>query len=98
MNGDTRGTLTIPQGAGPFPAALLLSGSGPQDRDEFLAGHRPMLVVADYLTRKGIVVLRYDKRGIGKSTGDFAKATTEDFAADAEAALAYLKNERKCAG
>ena len=89
------GTLTIPQGAGPFPAALLLSGSGPQDRDEFLAGHRPMLVVADYLTRKGIVVLRYDKRGIGKSTGDFAAATTEDFASDAATALAYLKSRKE---
>ncbi len=89
------GTLTIPQGAGSFPAVLLLSGSGPQNRDEFLAGHRPMLVVADYLARKGIAVLRYDKRGIGKSTGDFAAATTEDFAADAESALAYLKARKE---
>lgn len=89
------GTLTIPQGAGPFPAVLLLSGSGPQNRDEFLAGHRPMLVLADYLARKGIAVLRYDKRGIGKSTGDFAAATTEDFAADAGTALAYLKARKE---
>jgi hypothetical protein len=91
------GTLTIPQGAGPFPAALLLSGSGPQNRDEFLVGHRPFLVLADSLTRKGIAVLRYDKRGIGKSTGDFAAATTEDFAADAESALSYLKTRKEIA-
>src|SRR5262249_10347804 len=72
-NGSAKfsGTLTIPEGAGPFPAALLISGSGPQNRDEFLAGHRPFYVLADYLSRRGIVVLRYDKRGIGKSTGDF---------------------------
>ena len=91
------GTLTIPQGTGPFPAALLISGSGPQNRDEFLAGHRPFLVIADSLTRKGIAVLRYDKRGIGKSTGNFATATTDDFAADAESALAYLKTRKEVA-
>ena len=91
------GTLTIPQGAGPFPAALLISGSGPQNRDEFLAGHQPFLVLADYLTRKGVAVLRYDKRGIGKSTGDFATATTEDFAADAGSALDYLKTRKEIA-
>jgi pimeloyl-ACP methyl ester carboxylesterase len=89
------GTVTIPAGAGPFPAALLLVGSGPQNRDEFLAGHRPYLVLADALARKGIAVLRYDKRGIGKSTGDFAGATTEDFSADADAALAYLKGRKE---
>ncbi|HWZ97637.1 MAG TPA: alpha/beta fold hydrolase [Candidatus Dormibacteraeota bacterium] len=91
------GTLTIPAGAGPFPAALLIAGSGPQNRDEFLAGHSPMLVLADYLTRKGIAVLRYDKRGIGKSTGDFSTATTEEFAADAGAALAYMKTRKEIA-
>jgi pimeloyl-ACP methyl ester carboxylesterase len=85
------GTLTLPPGPGPFPAAILLSGSGPHDRDESVAGHRPFLVLADHLTRKGIAVLRFDKRGNGKSTGDYAKATTEDFASDADAALAYLK-------
>ena len=88
------GTLTLPRGPGPFPAVILLSGSGPHDRDESLVGHRPFLVLADHLTRKGIAVLRFDKRGIGKSTGDYASATTEDFAGDAEAALAYL-NTRK---
>ncbi|PYU44567.1 MAG: alpha/beta hydrolase [Acidobacteria bacterium] len=85
------GTLTVPRGPRPFPAAILLSDSGPHDRDESLVGHRPFLVLADHLTRKGIAVLRFDKRGIGKSTGDYANATTEDFASDAEAALAYLK-------
>jgi hypothetical protein len=62
-------TLTIPTGKGPFPAVLLIGGSGPHDRDESLMGHKPFLVLADYLTRKGIVVLRADKRGVGKSTG-----------------------------
>ena len=84
-------TLTLPQGKGPFPAVVLITGSGPQDRDESLLGHRPFLVLADYLTRKGIVVLRADDRGIGKSTGTFATATTTDFATDAEAGIAYLK-------
>jgi fermentation-respiration switch protein FrsA (DUF1100 family) len=84
-------TLTIPPGKGPFPAVLLMSGSGPHDRDETLMGHKPFLVLADYLTRKGIVVLRADKRGVGKSTGDYSKAVMEDFASDAEAGVAYLK-------
>jgi hypothetical protein len=70
---------------------LLISGSGPNDRDETVFGHKPFLILSDYLTRKGIVVLRADKRGIGKSTGDLAKATTADFATDAEAGVAYLK-------
>jgi hypothetical protein len=85
-------TLTIPSGKGPFPAVFLITGSGPQDRDESLMGHRPFLVLADYLTRKGIVVLRADDRGFGKSTGVFSTATTLDFASDAEAALSYLKS------
>jgi fermentation-respiration switch protein FrsA (DUF1100 family) len=89
------GTLTLPSGPGPFPAAILLSGSGPHDRDESLVGHRPFLVLADHLTRKGIAVLRFDKRGIGKSTGDYANATMEDFTGDAEAALAYLKTRKE---
>ena len=88
-------TLTLPRGAGPFPAAILIAGSGPQDRDETVAGHRPFLVLADHLTRKGVAVLRYDKRGIGKSTGNFDQATTEDFASDAAAALAYLKSRKE---
>jgi uncharacterized protein len=89
------GTLTLPKGAGPFPAALLIAGSGPHDRDEALASHRPFLVLADHLTRKGIAVLRYDKRGIGKSTGSVDKATTLDLAADAQAAIAYLKTRKE---
>jgi hypothetical protein len=85
-------TLTIPPGKGPFPAVLLIVGSGPHDRDESLMGHKPFLVLSDYLTRKGIVVLRADKRGVGKSTGKTDTATTADFATDAEAGVAYLKS------
>jgi uncharacterized protein len=92
------GTLTLPKGAGPFPAALLIAGSGPQDRDESLASHRPFLLIADALTRKGIAVLRYDKRGVGKSTGNPDTATTMDLAADAQAALAFLKSRKEIDG
>ena len=84
-------TLTLPQGKGPFPAAVLITGSGPQDRDEALLGHRPFLVLSDYLTRHGIAVLRADDRGVAKSTGNFTTATTADFATDTEAGIAYLK-------
>lgn len=84
------GTLTLPQGSGPFPAVALISGSGPQDRNETLFGHKPFLILADYLTRHGIAVLRYDDRGVGESTGDFSTATSQDFARDAEAAVQYL--------
>jgi pimeloyl-ACP methyl ester carboxylesterase len=85
------GTLTVPPGKGLFPAVLLIPGSGPHDRDETLLGHKVFLVLADYLTRKGIVVLRGDDRGVGKSTGNLADATTADLATDAEAGVAYLK-------
>ena len=85
------GTLTIPQGKGPFPAVLLITGSGPQDRDESLLGHKPFLVLSDYLTRRGILVLRVDDRGVGKSTGTFATGTTADFATDVEAGVEFLK-------
>jgi pimeloyl-ACP methyl ester carboxylesterase len=85
------GTLTLPVGPGPFPAVLLISGSGQQDRDEAIAGHRPFLVLADRLTRLGIAVLRTDDRGVGKTGGDPRTATTEDFAADAAAAISYLR-------
>lgn len=84
-------TLTIPEGKGPFPAVLLITGSGAQNRNEEIMGHRPFLVLSDYLTRHGIAVLRADDRGFGKSTGNFATATTLDFATDAEAGVAYLK-------
>ena len=85
------GTLTVPPGKGPFPAVLLITGSGPQDRDESLLGHKPFLVLSDYLTRRGIVVLRVDDRGVGKSTGTFATGTTADFATDVEAGVEFLK-------
>jgi pimeloyl-ACP methyl ester carboxylesterase len=85
------GTLTIPPGKGTFPAVVLVAGSGAHDRDEALMGHRPFLVLSDYLTRRGIAVLRYDKRGVGESGGTYATATTADFADDAEAGLAYLE-------
>jgi pimeloyl-ACP methyl ester carboxylesterase len=84
------GTLSLPQGTGPFPAAVLVGGSGPNDRDESVAGHKPFLILADFLARKGIAVLRYDKRGISGSTGNFSEATIEVFAQDAQSALAYL--------
>jgi uncharacterized protein len=89
------GTLTLPKGAGPFPAALLVAGSGPHDRDETISGHKPFLVLADYLTRRGIAVLRYDKRGFAQSTGSEENATTEDFASDAETALSYLRTRKE---
>jgi dienelactone hydrolase len=84
-------TLTLPEGKGPFPAVVLITGSGQQDRDESLMGHKPFLVLSDYLTRHGIAVLRADDRGTGESTGVFVKATTADFATDTEAGIAYLK-------
>jgi uncharacterized protein len=84
-------TLTLPQGRPPFPAVLLITGSGRQDRDESLLGHKPFLVLADHLTRQGIAVLRADDRGVAKSTGNFATATTADLATDAEAGVAYLR-------
>lgn len=92
------GTLTYPSGPGPFPAAILISGSGPHDRNESIAGHRPFLVLADYLTRLGIAVLRYDDRGVMKSEGDFHEATTVDFATDAQAAWVFLNRHSRIDG
>jgi uncharacterized protein len=89
------GTLTTPRGAGPFPAALLISGSGPQDRDETLFGHKPFWVIADYLTRRGIAVLRVDDRGVGKSTGNSTQATLNDMAGDVLAGVAFLKGRKE---
>lgn len=85
------GTLTLPREPGPFPAVVLISGSGPQDRNETIAGHQPFRILADHLTRQGLAVLRYDDRGVGKSTGAFDAATTLDFAEDVRAALALLR-------
>jgi pimeloyl-ACP methyl ester carboxylesterase len=85
------GTLTLPRGRGPHPAVVLITGSGPQDRDEAVMGHRPFLVLADYLTRQGLAVLRCDDRGAGRSTGDFAKAVEVDFVEDALSAVTYLR-------
>lgn len=89
------GTLTLPRGDGPFPAALLITGSGAQDRDETLLGHKPFLVLADYLTRRGVAVLRVDDRGVGGSSGDVKTATSEDFAGDVLAGVAFLKGHTK---
>jgi uncharacterized protein len=86
------GTVVMPEGQGPFPAVVFVTGSGPQDRDETLLGHRPFRVIADYLARHGIASLRYDDRGFAKSTGIFETATSADFANDAEAALHFLQH------
>ncbi|MGH6908871.1 MAG: alpha/beta hydrolase family protein [Phenylobacterium sp.] len=92
------GTLTLPEGKGPFPAAILITGSGAQDRDESIMGHKPFMVLADALTRRGIAVLRTDDRGFGKSSGDFKAASGPDFVADAEAGIAYLRGRREIDG
>lgn len=96
-NGDAvlSGTLVYPEGWNgrkKVPVALMVSGSGLQNRDEELFGHKPFLVIADYLARNGIATLRYDDRGTGTSTGDAANATTEDFMKDAAAGLDYLRS------
>lgn len=89
------GTLSIPEGKGPFPVAVLISGSGPQDRNESLFGHKPFFVLSDHLTRNGIAVFRYDDRGTAASKGDFETATSLDFAKDAMAAMDMLKEHKK---
>jgi len=88
------GTLTLPKKEGKFPVVVMITGSGPQNRDEELMGHKPFLVISDYLTRNGIGVLRYDDRGCFESKGNFAKATTNDFATDVDAAVNYLKTRK----
>jgi pimeloyl-ACP methyl ester carboxylesterase len=88
---ELAGTLTLPNKNGKFPVVILISGSGPQDRDESFMGHKPFLVLSDYLTKQGIGVLRFDDRGNGESTGDFGNATTEDFSKDVLSAITYLK-------
>ena len=89
------GTLTLPKKDGVFPVVILISGSGPQNRDEELLGHKPFLVLSDYLTKNGIAVLRYDDRGTALSKGDFKTATSADFATDAESAITYLKTRKE---
>ena len=89
------GTLTLPRTKAPFPVVVLITGSGPQDRNESLLGHQPFLVLADHFTRQGIAVLRFDDRGVAKSKGNFATATSEDFATDVLAAVAYLKTRKE---
>ncbi|WP_209330356.1 alpha/beta hydrolase [Lunatimonas salinarum] len=85
-----KGTITKPSGNGPFPAVVLVNGSGPQDRNGELLGHKPFWVIADFLTRKGMVVFRYDERGVGQSEGNFKGTTSRGFADDARAALERL--------
>ena len=87
------GTFTKPEGKGKFPAVILITGSGPEDRDETIVGHKPFLILADYLTRKGFAVLRCDDRGTAKSTGDFA-GTSADYATDVVVQIDYLKTRK----
>lgn len=89
------GTLTLPRAKGPFPAVLLITGSGPQDRNETILGHRPFLVLADYLTRRGIAVLRVDDRGVGGSSAGAPTATSENYAGDVLAGVEFLKNRKE---
>ncbi|MHA4739499.1 alpha/beta hydrolase family protein [Dyadobacter sp. MSC1_007] len=90
------GTLTLPSRTGKFPVVVLITGSGPQDRNEEVNnGHKPFLVIADYLTRRGIAVLRYDDRGTYKSSGNFQMANSLDFSDDVESAVSYLKTRKE---
>ena len=89
------GTLTLPEKGNKFPAVVLVTGSGAQNRDEEIMGHKPFLVIADYLTRNGIAVLRCDDRGTAASQGNHATATNEDFATDTEAAINYLRGRKE---
>ncbi|HLK19196.1 MAG TPA: alpha/beta fold hydrolase, partial [Bryobacteraceae bacterium] len=93
--GKLAGTLTLPRGKGPFPAAVMITGSGAQDRDETLLGHKPFLVIADYLTRRGIAVLRLDDRGVGGSIGSSAQQTLDEMADDVIADVEYLKGRKE---
>jgi fermentation-respiration switch protein FrsA (DUF1100 family) len=92
------GTLTLPRGAGPFPAAVMITGSGPQDRDEALLGHKPFLVIADYLTRRGIAILRVDDRGVGGSTGKSTEESLDDMAGDVVTGVEFLKARKEIDG
>ncbi len=88
-------TITIPAGNGPFPAAVLITGSGPQDRDETLLGHKLFAVLADHLTKNGFIVLRVDDRGVGKTTGNFSVSTSADFARDVHNGVEYLLTRKE---
>jgi len=88
-------TFTYPKTGGPFTTMILITGSGAQDRDETIMGHKPFAVLADYLTNKGYAVLRIDDRGVGQTTGSMTNATSADFAKDVEAGLAYLKTRKE---
>ncbi len=92
---ELAGTLTFPKGRESAPAVILIAGSGPNDRDETIFGHKPFWVLADYLTRQGIAVLRFDKRGVGESEGEYFIATTQHFTDDVEAAINYLKTRKE---
>jgi uncharacterized protein len=94
-NVSLAGTLTLPSSKGIYPVVILISGSGPQTRDGEFAGHKHFLVLADYLTRNGIAVLRFDDRGFGHSTGNFATGTSLDFSYDVESAVEYLKTRKE---
>ena len=89
------GTLTYPSTTPPYPAVILISGSGAEDRDETIFGHKPFLILADYLTKRGIAVLRVDDRGIGDSTGNYVEATNADFASDVMAGIEFLKLQKE---
>ncbi len=89
------GTLTLPNKEGNYPAVILISGSGAQNRDEEILGHKPFLLLSDYFTKNGIAVLRYDDRGTAKSTGSFKDATSANFATDVESAIEYLKTRKE---
>ncbi|MET1412726.1 alpha/beta fold hydrolase [Roseibium sp. HPY-6] len=90
--------LTVPYGEARVPGVILITGSGPQNKDEEMAGHKPFLVLSDHLTKHGFAVLRYDDRGVGKSTGDFSSVTPMELAADAAAAMRFLKTHPRIAG
>lgn len=88
------GTLTLPRATGLHPAVVLVTGSGPQDRDETIEGHKPFKVIADFLTKRGVIVLRYDERGVGKSTGNYTQSTIGDFSKDVIASVDFLRKQK----
>jgi pimeloyl-ACP methyl ester carboxylesterase len=93
--GKLAGTLTVPDGEGPFPAAILITGSGPENRDEEIFGHKPFWIIADYLSRRGISVLRLDDRGVGGSAGVSSQETIDDMASDVLAGIDFLKTRQE---